>query len=442
MGHRAKRNTTSRRQFLSQVGRAGLLASPLLGGARTLFAQTPGAPSNLRVSSGSPGPRTILSQSDFTYLGCFRMPLSAGGGDAQWGRGLTHRYVNGQLRFLASAWNPQTVYEVTAPKLAADPFSADSASVVRAWGTVAAADLTTIGGLLHGLHWDAIDQRLYWTGGSIYNTTSPHDPSFGYATLSDATGAFMPRGIWGLTDYSCKMAMGGITPIPKWFADQNCPGKRLGAGFGGYFSIADLGPISAGPALTAFDPSTLSGTASGAPVAHTPLVNYPFKGAAYGPPDRCHRDTDYHTEFDGWNPQNGVGYWSWTDTIWQSAVWIDTPNKTGMLYLPVFGNGRTWYEASNLHAERGSHGWLVYDPSDLAAVASGAKKPWEIQPKNTWSVQYPSVKYPLAAWDGDPPQVVAGATFDAATRRLYVSVRFAMGFVRDSPNVVYAYQVS
>jgi len=440
MGHRTGKRST-RRQFLSQVGRAGLIASPIIGGARSLLAQVPGAPSNLRVASGSPAARTVLGQSDFKYLGCFKMPVLAGGGDAQWGKGLTHRYVNGQLRFLSSAWNPQTVYEVAAPPLGPTPLASASATVLRVWGTVAAADLAPIGGNLHGLYWDSVDQRLYWTGGSIYNTTSPHDPSIGYATLSESTGAFTPHGIWGLADYSCKMAMGGITAVPKWFADANCPGARLGAGFGGYFSIVQTGPASMGPALTAFDPSQLASTSSGGSVAHTPLVNYPSNPNAYTSPDRCHRDTDYTTEFDGWNPKDGVGYWSWTDTIWQGAVWIDTPAKTGLVYFPVLGNGRTWYEASTLHAARGSHAWLVYDPADLAAVVHKTSGPSAIQPKNSWAAQYPGVQYPLAAWDGDPPQVIAGATFDAAARRLYVSVRFAMGFVRDSPHVVYAYQV-
>jgi hypothetical protein len=441
MGHRTPKKST-RRRFLSQVGRAGLLAYPLVGGARSLLAQTPTAPTNLRLASSSAGARAVLGQNDFSYLGCFLMPTSAGGGDAVWGKGLTHRYVNGQLSFLASAWNPQSVYEVTPPPLVADPSSAGVASVMRTWGTVAAGDLNPIGGNLFGLYWDSIDQRLYWTGGNIYNTTGPLNPSVGYATLNDSAGAFAPGGIWSLTNYSCKMAMGGVTPIPKWFSDQNCPGARLGAGFGGYFSIATIGPVSMGPALTAFDPSLLASTASGAPVANTPLVNYPFVTAAYGPPDRCHRDTDYTTEFDGWNPQNSIGYWSWTDTIWQSAVWIDTPSKTGLVYFPTFGNGRTWYENSDLHAERGSHAWLVYDPADLASVAKGAVKSWQIQPTNVWQVQYPFSPYPVAGWSGEPWRMVVGASFDQSTNRLYICVRFNVSVGGSTPQVVYAYQVS
>src|SRR5207253_9684851 len=100
----------------------------------------------------------------------------------------------------------------------------------------------------------------------------------------------------------------------NWFADTNCVGCRLGAGFGGYFSIAGTGPISSGPALTAFNPASLGSMSSSGSIAHTPLVNYPFNSTAYSSPDRCHRDADYTTEFDGWNPRSGIGYFSWTDT--------------------------------------------------------------------------------------------------------------------------------
>ena len=438
MDERTKKPTSTRRQFLAQVGRTGLLSAPLLLGARRAMGQVPGPPSNLRLATPS---RALLSANDFAYLGAFLLPSSAGGADAEWGRGFTHRYVNGQLRFLAGAWNPQTIYEMTPPALAASPAIAQTATVLKTWGAVAQTDLYPIGGILHGIYWDPVDQRLYWAGGSVYNTTSNYDPSVGYAVLNDADGTFARSGIWGFNNYSCKMAMGGLTPIPQWFSDVYCPGYRLGAGCGGYFSIVTTGPVSMGPALTAFNPSSFASTASGRSVPHKPLVNYPYNAAAYTSPDRGHRDIDYHTEFDAWNPRSGIGYWAWTDTLWQSCVWIDTPAKSGLVYFPVLGNGRVWYQNSTLNAERGSHAWHVYDPADLGLVAQGTSRPYQIQPKNSWSVQYPGVTYPLAGWSDDPPQVISGATFDQTTQRLYVAVRFATGFHANSPQVVYAYQV-
>jgi hypothetical protein len=150
---------------------------------------------------------------------------------------------------------------------------------------------------------------------------------------------------------------------------------------------------------------------------------------------------DYATEFDGWKVRNGVGYWSWSDYIWQGAVWVDTPQKSGVLFFPTMSHGRTWYATSTLHAERGSHWWYEYDPVDLGHVAEGTKQQWQIQPKNSWSVEYPDVSYPLPEWADEPKQHVVGSTYDSTTQTLYIAVRKVLPGVA-SPIIVYAYEVS
>lgn len=148
-------------------------------------------------------------------------------------------------------------------------------------------------------------------------------------------------------------------------------GAEVAAGFGGYYSIATVGPISSGPALAAFDPSGLgAGSGTITPVPAKALVGYPLNATPYTNPDRCHRDTDYRNDFDHWDPRDGVGYWSWTDQMTQGGAWVDTPSVSGLVCCPDLGNGRTWYETSTLHAKRASHAWCVYDPADLAAVAA------------------------------------------------------------------------
>lgn len=171
------------------------------------------------------------------------------------------------------------------------------------------------GSEVYGIYWDEPSRRLLWSYGDGYNTVSGSDPSLGASTLDDATGRATPVGAWRFAGRSCKMTMGGISAVPRWFSDAHCPGQRLAAGFGGYFSIVAVGSVSMGPALAAFDPRALGSTAPGTAgsVAARPLVGYPFNGQPYTAPDRCHRDVDYTNEFDGWNPRSGVGYWSWTD---------------------------------------------------------------------------------------------------------------------------------
>lgn len=244
--------------------------------------------------------------------------------------------------------------------------------------------------------------------------------------LSGSTAT--PLGAWRFANRSCKMTMGGPCSVPDWFAAAHAPGRRLAAGFGGYFSIVATGPASMGPALTAFDPEALSGRGvqNGAPpVPNTVLVGYPFTPRPGPGIDRAHRDTDYRTEFDGWNPVGDTGFWSWTDHLAQAGAWIDTPTVSGFLTCPTLGNGRTWYETSTLHAERASHRWYVYDPADLADVAAGRKQQWQIQPAARWAVQYPSITYPLPGWSDGPAQPVTGVAWDAPTKRLYVGLRHA-----------------
>lgn len=412
----------TRRDFL-QIGAAGLAA-----------AATGSLIPNLAHAQTS---KPLLQASDFTYIGKFGLPSTVNGYDTSWGNGLAHRYVNGQLRFFSTVYAPNVwwqVYEVAAPTPSA---SGPTASVVRFWGDIYKGKryldkFGGEGGTVYGLYWDNTDQRLYWSYGDNYNASNGTDCSLGYSTLNDSAGSSSGAGCWRFSSRGEKSCRGGVLPIPSWFANQYCSGRRLGVGFGGYFSAVGTGPASMGPALAAFSPPT-SANADRSSLTSQALVGYPFNANAYTSPDRGRRDTDYTTSFDGWAPRNGVGYFTWNDTIWQSAAWIDLPDKHGLLYGAVLGNGRNWYETSTRWAERGSHAFYVYDPADLALVAQNSRSQDQIQWRNSWSVRFPGMGYPLQGWQDDPPSIITGMTFDQTTSRLYVSVRFAE---------VYVYQVS
>ena len=146
--------------------------------------------------------------------------------------------------------------------------------------------------------------------------------------------------------------------MPDWFAHRHLGGKRLAAGFRGYFSIVQTGPASMGPAPVAFDGDVLAGAPASVPSVD--LVGNPHHGTTYGDPDRCRRDTDYRDDFTGWNPRGADGYWTWADQMEQAGTWVDTPLVSGPIFAPMIGNGRAWYETSTPHAERASHWWFVY----------------------------------------------------------------------------------
>jgi hypothetical protein len=429
-----------RRQFLGKLTAVGFAASSLPLGARA-ETQVPAPPKDVLVTTG-----TGLHQGDFTYAGSFRMPFWAAEADAGWGRGLAHRYVNGQLRFMGTTGNGR-VFEVSAPGLSATaPYPL--APQTRAWGAVGRTKSYTTqdgvgSGTIYGLYWDPIDSRLYWSYASVYNAMDGNDPSVGFSTLDDSTGTFSDAGAWRFTGRGCKATSGGVTPIPTWFANKYCPGRRLGAGFGtGYLSIYGVGPVHMGPALCAFTPPNPQTLADRATLSYTNLLGYPYNGTPYTTPDRCHRDTDYTNEYDRWNPKNGVGYWNWGDWVWQGGVWIDTPTKSGLVFFPTMSNGRTYYANSTQNAERSSHSWVVFDPADLGLVATGAKQQWQIQPTDAWSVKYPALTYPLPAWADEPKYLVVGSTYDATAKRLYVAVRFSWGTAPESGHLVHAYDVA
>ncbi len=385
--------------------------------------------SSLSVPMAEAGTKQLFTQTDFKYLGAFSLPGSVpSGGDGTWGRTLGHRYVNGELHMLSVAWNPQSIYEVKAPapSLTTPP---PIATLVREWGDNwwSTAYNANNKKLLYGIFWDEQDKRLYWTYGDDYNTVTDDDPSVGYSTLNDSTGAASPVGVWRLTGRGQKAAMSCVVQIPQWFADAYTNGKRLGIGCGGYFSIIATGGVSMGPALAAIAPPNAPDRSS---IAFTPLVGYPFSAGAYSTPERAHRDTNYNadpSEADwlGWSPKNGIGYFTSGDYLGQAAVWIDTPEKSALLYFPILSNGRVWYETSTIHGDATSHWWLMYDPADLAKVAQGQKQQWEIQPAAEWQVQYPGLPYPGPGWKDEPDFMIRGVTYDSTTRRVYIAVAHA-----------------
>jgi hypothetical protein len=373
---------------------------------------------------------SVLAPGDLRFVGSFQMPTSItlpGGAlqDASFGTGFALRRVGGELRAL-TATLAENVYEVRVPPVSPTG-PAPVADVLRVWGDVTAGQRRLDGrdgaGQLRGLYVDDFDRRLYWTYGDAYNTQSAADPSMGVSVLDDATGTARAIGSWSFTGRSCKMALGGVCAVPRWFALRHTGGRRLAVGFGGYESIVATGPASMGPALTAFDPNVLRRARPGTAVANTPLLGYPFNPTPYTTPDRSRRSTTYRDDFDGWNPRNGEGFWTWSDYIGQAGVWVDTPSRHGFVVFPNIATGRVWYETSTLRAEGAEHWCHIYDPADLGRVADGAVPQWGIQPQHIVEMRFAGIQYPMNGWADGPQHMVVGSAFDRRTKRIYVAIR-------------------
>jgi hypothetical protein len=415
----------SRRSFLNNLAAGGAVSSAAIW-ARSNYAQTnPSAPQNLRF--GKP----VLAENDFSYLGSFKLPTSSGGKSAELSRGLTHRYVSGQLRFFTTTQQgPSTghgeVYEIYDPGYAKSNYP--TATVVRHWRDIAGdkyVDESSHAGIAYnyGLFWDPIGLRLYWSYGSDFNTTAPNNPCLGYSTLNDETGIATPVAAYRIGD--CKFHQFGMTAIPSWFASMYLGGKRLGVGFGGYCSAITAGPASDGPVLSAIDPPSGEHLSS---LSYTNLVGYPFQSPwTY----YQKRSPDYIDGNTGpghpRGPFGSYGGWQWMDHIKQSAVWIDMPNKHGFVVFAGLGTGKNWYENSDRHSDGYKHSVFVYNPYDFADVAMGRKNYYDVQASGYWDIQFPTYGYPRGAQSGEPYAQPQGITFDSTSNRLYILLPWTNG---------------
>ncbi len=408
--------------------------------------------------------RPVLNQSDFTYLGSFTVPTYANGWDTAFSNGgIALRYDNGRLDFLTTnhVYSGGQVYEVSYPGISTTaPYPV--APVVYNWGDIYSGqkefggDASLGNGTqVYGLYYDQTMGRLYWNYGYWYNDSYPFNPSFGYSTLNDATGVATGMGAWSLANRYEKFDRGGTTPIPQWFANRFTGGDTLAVGFGGYFSIVSTG--SFGPALAAVSTPNLSTNPDDSALPNVPLLGYPA-----GAPARGERDPNITPYFEGidvnvtnplgapdqpypasWGPSGGVGYWSWNDLIYGAGTWIDLPGgKQGVMFIAKVGQGVNYYNDSTTNSQTGAFEWMVYNPADLAAVASGLKQQWQIQPEYEWtSSTLPLPSEDASGWQGTGLSQVGGITFDPTTNRLYVLVNGVLYHDYEYFPEIYVYQV-
>jgi hypothetical protein len=349
--------------------------------------------------------RAVLTQQDFEYLGAFKLPQSAfGQSNAYADSGLALRRVNGNIQFLTGGhrYIGDAVYECNFPGWGSLPSTWPQSTTIREWGTAVYGYPTVKPNITgqtwtHGMMYDDATGRFYFSWGPWYNIPPTNYPSLGWAALNEAGPVV--HGPWNAPDTTahCQKIRGGSLIIPDWFAETYLGGRKLGVGFGGYYS--GFSACGRGTFLAAAhhpDDST-------AQLDTVALIDH--NDAHWGT-----RDGDYWTNCVA-NPTGDVGYWGFADTIIGGAVWIDLPDKHGLLYMSVMGHGNISYIHSDIYPKRVEGHWWIYDPKDLATVAQGAQQPWDPQPQS-WMVQY----NPRPYGHFDTP----GCAFDPQTRTLFV----------------------
>lgn len=358
------------------------------------------------------GEKQVLRPEDLRFIGAFKLPQQACGQSTGYAAGcLALRHVNKRPRLFSDSHvsTGGAVYEVELPALAKMPPYA-TAEIAREWGDIYQGHKHKANGESYnldgetpttGLRWDEPKQRLWWVYGQKYNTENQDAPTFGATRFKD--DKLTAEGPWKLK-LTQSWQRGGTLEIPASFADKYTGGKRLGVGFGGYYSIFEGG--SYGPTLSAAEEPQ-----EGKSPAFVTLLAYPMEHP-------CVRDANYKHVSEGWmgmNPVDGRGTWNATDEIGGElfsggAVWIDAADKHGLLFFASLGTGRIAYENGGVQCAGRENALFIYDPTELVKVAQGKAKPWTPTPKF-----YP-FKNPADGMEGRP----AGVAYDAAARRLYV----------------------
>jgi hypothetical protein len=152
------------------------------------------------------------------------------------------------------------------------------------------------------------------------------------------------------------------------------------------------------------------------PVPATPLLYYP---AAH--------------PLAGWDATNP--YFNGSTNIVGLAF---PPGSRSVLFFGRHGTGEFCYGTGDecndpVESSKGTHAYpyvhqvWAYDVLDLLAVKNGSQQPWELQPYAVWQ---------LSEMDASGSATIAGAAYDPASGRVYITERYG-----ENP-VVHVYQIT
>jgi hypothetical protein len=417
-------------------------------------------------------PRRILTLADLEPLGVYRFPSPPS---------LQHtknqfclRRVGTELHAFAvgNSTDQYPVLEWIVPE-APPSFTMSEAptlSLKRNWGCFYKDYLRASGsakGLLGGLWWDDIGERLWWSYGSGYAPTS-HHPTIGCTVLDDAAGTSQTYGPWK-TEWHCQRTRGAWATIPAAFRPL-VGGQRA----------AIMAPQSSGNVMSPFGASLASMALPDAPETEPPDYSaYTFTIGNRGILlyDNEHRQAkDPRFKLCGWNDPYDHTKGAWirppvatfggdgkgiaeSDTM-NSVVTVETEDVWGLLYFGQLCTTPPDYTAPGdpdgfVHMWYGdpSHGGKYGDPTLNKHCCHRQDDPWwpstgpgtHYRVAHSWTFAWEDLEastlgtVPLSSvparecwqWKQVIPQMrwryrnspFGGASFDPLTRRIYVYLR-------------------
>jgi len=399
-------------------GKPGLFGEPTAKAEITVTEAPKGKTKPAAVPPADQSGKRPLTFEDFEYLGSFKVPEVVGKGGAGYSEsGLAFRKLkDGSPRLFLNYNHPGLMlFETDVPELVkfekGDAAGLKTAAVKKEWGPLAHKDAPANG----GLWWDEETRLLYWTRYHGYWTGG--DIPVLHATKLGDDGTMTAVGSWTVPNQ--KWHWGGVTRLPKSFADRYTGGKTLALGFGGYFSI--VAPCSRGPALSAFaDPDPAAAKVGGA----IPLLGYADGAAARRPGDYFNANCGF------WNDaaeSREFGTWTFRDFT-KSGVLIDLPDRQGYVAFTQLGTGRLGYDYGATTNAGEAQYWYFYDTRELGAVAQGKRKSGTLVPY-------------LMQPDPGMGGMVTGAYFDEGERKLYVIRMYANPIGTEHHPLVHVYRV-
>ena len=386
----------------------------------------------------NPTTEPLVQQGDLTYLGAFRVPSGRFGSNVNAvfdysDAGLAYNPADNSL-FIKGHVYGQLVAEISIPALvnSTDINALNTASVLQNFSDITNGRLNTenigngmrLGGLL------VYDSKLiaaewgYYDGPGI-QTKSHFVSSLNLSSTGGAQGPFKVGNLFAA------FVGGSMTTIPsEW---QSLLG---GPALTGHCCTAISSHESWGPSASVFDPGNL-GVVS--PVPATPVVYY----------------TQNHPTLGRW----GQG----TNPIYNNSTLMNgivfAPGTRSVLFFGRTGLGAQCYgigtSSPSLAGQRidggdlwcldpatsnkGTHAYpysyyvWAYDANDFLAVKTGAKNPWDIRPYTSWTFTMP-----FSSASGT--NVINGAAYDSATKRIYIEQGSAGG--GNSLPLIEVYQLS
>lgn len=330
------------------------------------------------------------------------------GEDSTYGQGLTHRYVNGELRFLTIAY-PGVLHEF---RIADTGLGGTVTETTGRWNLAPTGALNNF----NGIWFEQSRNRLWVTSAEDYTNVN-HPAKITLITLG-ANGTATPTKQVRL-NVPAKRVYGGCTAVPESLVG------RLGGvyvcGWGGYTSlVAQGGGASIGPTMYAIaDPDsvgnggtlparTILDAAGNRGVRRTIPVNY-FDGGdpRQNPPSRPSAPPLGSADWLSPNA-DGLGWMVWGDSYYNTGVWI------GTTYAAVASlcKGSCWYQSSTLAFDGRQFELHLWDGASLGA------NPLQ-RPASMTELALPYAN--TRVWGGNSPVGnIAGATYDAVSGRLYM----------------------